>query len=95
MSTFSLEFMHFLVIKELETLAGGDLVRALHFRQKQKSFLERHLAAWVPALTRNVEEQSQTRFYQELAAATRLFVESDFDRCRGNVPVLVSGSASA
>jgi len=90
-----LEFMHFLVIKELEALAGGDLVRAQHFRQKQKSFLERHLAAWVPAFTRNVEEQAQTRFYQDLAAATRMFIESDFDQCRGDVPVLVSGRASA
>ena len=33
-----LEFMHFLVVKELEALAGGDLVRAQHFRQKQKLF---------------------------------------------------------
>lgn len=90
-----LEFMHFLVVKELEALVGGDLVRAQHFRQKQKSFLERHLAAWVPVFTRNVEEQAQTQFYQGLAAATRMFVESDFDRCRGDEPVLVGGSASA
>jgi TorA maturation chaperone TorD len=90
-----LEFMHFLVVKELDALAGGDPVRAQHVRQKQTSFLERHLAAWVPVFTRNVEEQAQTRFYQDLAAATRLFIESDFDQCRGDVPVLVSGSASA
>ena len=42
-----------------------------------------------------VEEQAQTRFYQNLAAATRMFIERDFDQCRGDVPVLVSGSASA
>jgi TorA maturation chaperone TorD len=90
-----LEFMHFLVIKELEALAGKDLDRAQHFRQKQNSFLERHLAAWVPVFTRNVEEQAQTRFYQDLAAATRLFIEREFEKCRGDVPVLVSGSASA
>ncbi|MBI5578403.1 MAG: molecular chaperone TorD family protein [Deltaproteobacteria bacterium] len=89
-----LEFMHFLVVKELEAVAGGDLVRAQPFRQTQKFFLERHLAAWVPVFTRNVEEQAQTRFYQALAAVTRLFIESDFDQCRGDVPVLVSGSAT-
>ena len=90
-----LEFMHFLVVKELDALAGKDLVRAQHFRQKQKSFLERHLAAWVPVFTGNVEAQAHTRFYQDLAAATRLFIESDFHQCRGDVPVLASGSASA
>ena len=33
-----LEFMHFLVIKELDALTGGELERAQHFRQKQKTF---------------------------------------------------------
>ena len=83
-----LEFMHFLVIKELEALATGDLIRAQHFRQKQRSFLERHLAAWVPNFSRSVEEQAQTGFYRDLAIATRMFIESDFDRCRGEATAL-------
>jgi hypothetical protein len=41
-----LEFMHFLVVKELDALAGGDPVRAQHVRQKQTSFLERHLGGF-------------------------------------------------
>jgi len=90
-----LEFMHFLSVKEIEALAGEDLVRARHFRQKQKSFLERHLAAWVPNFSRSVEDQAQTRFYQSLAAATRMFIESDFDQCRGEVPASVGDNASA
>lgn len=90
-----LEFMHVLVIRELEALAGGDLDRAQYSRKKQSSFLERHLAAWVPVFTRGVEQQAQTRFYQDLAAATRLFVESDFDRCRGDAPTVLCHSASA
>ena len=89
-----LEFMHFLVIRELAALEDGDLQRARYFRQKQTSFLENHLAAWVPAFTRGVEEQAQTRFYQGLAAATRLFVESDFNRCRSDAPAVFSESAS-
>jgi TorA maturation chaperone TorD len=90
-----LEFMHFLSVKEIEALAGEDLVRARHFRQKQKSFLERHLAAWVPDFSRSVEDQAQTRLYKSLAAATRMFIESDFDQCRGEVPALVGDNASA
>jgi putative dimethyl sulfoxide reductase chaperone len=90
-----LEFMHFLVVKELDALAGGYLDRAQNFRQKQRAFLERHLAAWVPDFSRSVEKQAQTKFYQELAATTRMFIESDLDQCRGEKPVLIGGSASA
>jgi TorA maturation chaperone TorD len=90
-----LEFMHFLVIKEFDALTHGNLDRAQNFGQKQRAFLERHLAAWVPDFSRSVEEQAQTRFYQSLAMATRLFIESDFSRCHGDVPVLLSGSLPA
>jgi DMSO reductase family type II enzyme chaperone len=90
-----LEFMHFLAIKGLEALADGDEARARYFRQKQGTFLERHLAAWVPDFSRGVEEQAQTMFYRELAAVTRVFIESDFDRCREDLPVRVGGRASA
>jgi TorA maturation chaperone TorD len=90
-----LEFMHVLVIKGLEAAAGGDVDGALSFRQKQSSFLERHLAAWVPAFTRGVEEQAQTAFYQDLAAATRLFVECDLNRCRADAPAAPRERATA
>jgi TorA maturation chaperone TorD len=72
-----LEFMHFLAIRELEALAKGDADLARYFRQKQGTFLQRHLAAWVPVFTQGIEEQAQTPFYQNLAAATRLFVEKE------------------
>ena len=90
-----LEFMHFLVVKELDALSAGQLDRAQNFRQKQRAFLERHLAAWVPDFARSVEEQAQTRFYQSLAATTRMFIESDFDPCRDAVSALMVGNASA
>jgi TorA maturation chaperone TorD len=75
-----LEFMHFLAVRELNALTAGDLDRAQNFRQKQWAFLERHLAAWVPDFSRSVEEQAQTRFYKVLAAVTRMFIASDFNR---------------
>jgi putative dimethyl sulfoxide reductase chaperone len=89
-----LEFMHFLVVKGLEAQAGGCLDRAQNFRQKQRAFLERHLAAWVPDFSRSVEEQAQTRFYQSLAATTRIFIAGDFDRCRGEAPAWIGSRAS-
>jgi TorA maturation chaperone TorD len=90
-----LEFMYFLVVKEFDALAGGNLDRVQNFRQKQRAFLERHLAAWVPDFSRSVEEQAQTRFYKDLGAATRVFIKSDFDRCREETTALVGGHPSA
>ncbi len=78
-----LEFMHFLAVKELEALAGGDSVCARHLRRKQIAFLERHLAAWVPDFSRSVEEHAQTSVYKDMAAATRVFIENDLGLCRG------------
>lgn len=89
-----LEFMHFLIIKELDALAAEQLDRAQNFRKKQRAFLERHLAAWVPDFSRSVEEQAQTQFYQGLAATTRIFIESDLDRLRSETPTLMCGNAS-
>lgn len=72
-----LEFMHFLAVKELQARSADDPVRVSHFRGTQRAFLARHLGAWVPDFTRSVEAQAGTLFYRGLAAATRLFVESD------------------
>jgi putative dimethyl sulfoxide reductase chaperone len=89
-----LEFMHFLIIKELDALGCGFLDRARNFRQKQRAFLERHLAAWVPDFSRSVQEQAATQFYQGLAATTRIFIESDSDRLRIGAPAMRNGDAS-
>jgi TorA maturation chaperone TorD len=75
-----LEFMHFLAVKECEAGAAGDAARAGYFRGKQRAFLDRHLGAWAPDFTRSVEAQARTLFYRGLAAATRIFIESDCKR---------------
>ncbi len=72
-----LEFMYFLAAKEHEALQAADAASAAHFRGKQRAFLNRHLGAWVPDFTRNVEAQARTLFYRGLATATRLFVERE------------------
>jgi TorA maturation chaperone TorD len=90
-----LEFMHFLVVKEFDALAGGNLDRAENFRQKQRAFLERHLGAWVADFSCSVAEQAQTIFYQNLAGATRIFIESEIERCRGGTEALADAHPSA
>lgn len=90
-----LEFMHVLVIQALDALSRGDLDGAQRCDQKQGAFLESHLAAWVPEFSSSVQEHAGTRFYQGLAAATRMFIQGEIDRTRSNEPALVPGSASA
>ena len=90
-----LEFMHVLVIQALDALTQGELDCARRCDQKQGSFLERHLAAWVPEFSRSVEEHAGTRFYQGLAAATRMFIQGELDQTRSDLPAPVRGSVSA
>ncbi len=74
-----LEFMHFLIFKEIEALAGDDMDRGIDLLQKQKAFLQIHLGAWVAEFARNVEDNAETDFYRNLAQATQRFVLDDLN----------------
>lgn len=73
-----LEFMHFLSTRQIHALVqAGD---AEDLCRRQRIFIEKHLAAWVPEFTRRIEAHAQTRFYRNLAVVTRLFITSDLER---------------
>ena len=74
-----LEFMYFLIFKEVEALGQSDLGRAINFLNQQRAFLRDHLFAWVPQFTEKVEEMAETEFYKNLARATRAFLEENLD----------------
>lgn len=76
--TAELEFMHYLIFKEIEALSESAAETAADYIQKQQSFLEDHLTAWVPTFTGYIIENAETRFYQNLAKATEMFVEKSF-----------------
>ena len=73
-----LEFMHYLIYKEIEAFAISDIEMAIAFIQRQKSFLEDHLMAWVPEFTGNVVENAKTPFYRNLGRATEVFIKDDY-----------------
>ena len=75
-----LEFMHFLCAREIEALSRQDSDEAQGLRSKQRHFLGKHLAAWVPQFTITVETHAHTLFYRNLAVVTRLFIASDAER---------------
>ena len=72
-----LEFMYYLIFKETEAVEQGDPVSTTNYLEKQKAFLERHLGRWVAKFADNVEQYATTGFYQQLAQATKIFVQQD------------------
>ena len=73
-----LEFMYYLIFKEIEAFANSDTETAMGFIQKQKSFLEDHLMAWVPEFAKNINEHAENPFYPNLATATETFLQENY-----------------
>lgn len=76
--TAELEFMHYLIFREIEAFSNSDMETAIGCVQKQKYFLERHLLAWVPEFTASIIENADTLFYQNLANATQTFLLENY-----------------
>ncbi len=77
--TIELEFMYFLIHKEVEAIKLSDSMAAAGYLKKQKVFLETHLGTWVSEFANNVETNAQTEFYKTLGRLTKAFVEKDLE----------------
>jgi TorA maturation chaperone TorD len=73
-----LEFMYYLIFKEIEAFANSDIETAIGFIQRQKSFLEDHLLAWVPEFADSIIEDAENPFYPNLAKATTAFLNENY-----------------
>ncbi len=73
-----LEFMYYLIFKEIEAFANSERQTAVDFIQKQKSFLEDHLLEWVPPFTDSIIDYADTAFYPNLAKATDAFLKANY-----------------
>jgi TorA maturation chaperone TorD len=74
-----LEFMYYLIFKEVEAFSNSDAETAIGFLQNQKSFLKDHLLAWVPEFFANIIEHAATLFYQYLAKASETFLKKNYE----------------
>ena len=74
-----LEFMYFLIFKEIDAMVNGDTDGAVGQLNRQKAFLQLHLGAWVPAFAQHVEENAEDEFYKDLARCTSVFVKKDLE----------------
>ena len=75
--TAELEFMHYLIFKEIEAFSNSETETAIGSLQKQKSFLEDHLMAWVPEFANRIIESAEKPFYPNLARATTTFLQKN------------------
>lgn len=74
-----LEFMYFLVFKEMEAFENADNDSVLAFRERQIKFLVDHLGVWVSMFAQKVESHATFDFYKAIAEITKLFVLNDKD----------------
>lgn len=90
-----LEFMYFLIFKEIEAARNSDNAQALNFINKQEAFLKTHLGMWVSEFGERVEENAQTDFYKVLGRITRAFVCEDRDTISDGKDIVSNNDAPA
>ncbi len=76
-----LEFMYYLVAKQIQAINEKNFPDIQLYQQKQKSFLHSHLSRWLPEFVENVQKNAQSDFYRILAKLTEEFVRKDLDAC--------------
>ena len=70
-----LEFVHYLITREIQALNEEDEASATEHLKKQSGFLEKNLAAWVPEFTKSIREGTENRYYRALAECLEAFIE--------------------
>ena len=88
--TIELEFMYYLVYKELKAIEQGDIEGTMDSLKDQIQFLHDHLGAWLPEFSDNIEKNAGTGFFNNLAGFTRTFINKDM----GDIQETIEGLSS-
>ena len=72
-----LEFMYYLIHKEVEALRNTDKKRALKWIEPQEAFFNTFLRLWVPAFCAKIQEGTDNEFYRALADCVLTFFDHD------------------
>lgn len=70
-----LEFMYYLIHKEVEALRNTDTKRALKWIEQQEAFLNTFLRPWVPPFCEKIKEGTDNKFYKALADCVSSFID--------------------
>jgi TorA maturation chaperone TorD len=74
-----LEFMYYLVFKEVGAMADQNYTIAADYVEKQKIFLEAHIGAWISEFSAHIMENAETEFYRSLSTLTTRFVRKNLE----------------
>lgn len=69
-----LEFMYYLIFKEIEALENSDNGRAAHFIETHELFQHRFLGKWVKPFCDKIKQGTDNEFYSSLADCLSTFV---------------------
>ena len=72
--TVELEFMNFLIYKEIEAIEKSDFSTALDFIKTQELFLDKFLKRWVKLFCDKIKEGTDNEFYTSLADCVSIFI---------------------
>lgn len=72
-----LEYMFFLIFKEVESIKSSDPENVQVYISEQKSFLQNHLNMWIPDFTNCVSKFSENLFYINLSKLIFTFINED------------------
>jgi len=72
-----LEFMYYLVYREVEAIINDNETNIALYRKKQKDFLQNHLGKWVSEFTDNISANTEIVFYQDIARITKSLITED------------------
>ena len=72
-----LEFMYYLIFKEINSIEQSDLGRVRDYLRQQQQFLKIHLGAWLPEFVLAAQKNATTDFYKNLVQATKIFIQQD------------------
>ena len=75
-----LEFMARLCCEEARAGSAGRVDLALRLKQEQRSFLNAHLASWLPAMCEKVIRETTSTIYRGFAEIAAIFVGWDRER---------------
>jgi TorA maturation chaperone TorD len=69
-----LEFMYYLIYKEMEALEKLEKDKALAFGEIRNHFFNRFLSPWIPPFCEKIKETTDNNFYIALADCLSIFI---------------------
>jgi TorA maturation chaperone TorD len=69
-----LEFMYYLIYKEVEALEKSEKDKALAFEETRNHFFNRFLSPWIPPFCEKIKETTDNHFYIALADCLSIFI---------------------